>query len=96
VRCLRTSTLTVLARPWEPVSLISETLRRFRVNLARLAGGGFAMAVAQVAEQLHLLVVADGGVRVSDLDAGLGELREQAIDGGADDFSQLSYSDLLP
>jgi hypothetical protein len=47
-----------------------------------------------MAQELHLLVVADGRVRVSDLDAGLGELREQPVDGGTDDFSQLPYGDL--
>ena len=76
-----------------PVSFDLGDATALEGDLAWFARRVLAVALAQMRKQLHLLVVTDGGIRVGDLDASLGQLREQAFDGRAHYFRQLSYSD---
>ena len=83
MRLLRTSTLTVRARPCGLASFSSDCDLRRRVILRGAASACdfvVAVAAAQMRQQLVLRVLADHVLGAVDLDAGLIELLQQPID----------------
>jgi hypothetical protein len=92
VRLLRTSTLTVRARPWGLASFSSDCDLRRRVILRGAASTVpvvAAVAAPQMRQQLMLRILGDHVLRAVDLDPGLVELLQQPIDRYFEDLGEL-------